>query len=192
MSEQAARLGLEPDLLKKLSTLPDGKFVEALDVLSSVAELPDVMRFIDVVRPRLRKLQPRRRPTLKRLLFLPVEDLFVTGAPRPGSPAIPRTTIAACWSLLERYEPQQLAALAAVLHKMPRADPRSVQPLAHQLWSVAAGGIEAAEQAETVSEPVAMIGKILAVPPSAASAYALAGLSARRRFSAVTGTARPR
>jgi hypothetical protein len=163
MSADAARLGIEPDLLAKMSTLPDGKLLEALDVLAAVAELPDVRRLINDMRPRLRKLQPRRAPTLKRVLFQPVEDLFASGAPRPGSPSIPRSAIALCWSLLEQREPQQMSALAAALRALPRDDPRAILPLAHELWSLAAGVVAAAEKEGAVDEAVALIGRILVV-----------------------------
>jgi hypothetical protein len=156
-------LALEPGLLNKILALPDGKFVAAIDVLAPIADLPEVTRLFDGIRPRLRQLQPRRRPSLRRLLFEPVEDLFVAELFRVGSPAIPRTAIAPCWALLEEREPEDLTVLAATLAKTPvTGDPRSRIPVATRLWQVAASAIAEAGRESPVPEAVAMIGSVLA------------------------------
>jgi hypothetical protein len=162
MSGAPKQAGVEPGLLNKISALPDGKFVEALDVLAPIAETSEVTHFIEKIRPRLRKLQPRRRLTLKRILFQPVEDLFVAEPLRTGAPTIPRSTIALCWDLMQSREPDQMAALAAVLAKSAKSDPRALLPLSHQLWILAATTIAAAEKEGGVAEPVSLVGKVLA------------------------------
>jgi hypothetical protein len=122
-----------------------------------------VTRLFDEIRPRLRQLQPRRRPSLKRLLFEPVEDLFVAELFRAGSPAIPRTAIAPCWTLLQEWQPEELAALAVTLAKTPATgDPRSRIPVATRLWQVAVRAIAEADRGSRVPEAVAMIGTVLA------------------------------
>ncbi|HUB94268.1 MAG TPA: hypothetical protein VL993_00030 [Stellaceae bacterium] len=164
MSDKSAEaLSLDSGLLNKILELPDNKFVAALDVLAPIADRPEVTQLFETIRPRLRQLQPRRRPTLKRLLFQPVEDLFVAELFRTGSPAIPRTTIAPCWTLLEERLPEELTQLAAELAETPATgDPRSRIPIAKQLWRMGADAIITAGKESRLPEAVAMIGTVLA------------------------------
>lgn len=147
-------------VLSQVTILPDDKFVAALDVLGHAADEPEINKFIEDVRPRLRELRPVRRPTLKRLLCMPIEDLFVVAA-EGDTPLLPRSAITPCWQLLQSQEGLRLQALMAALGTLPRNEPKKISTLGHSLWKLAAK-VLAGVDAE--SEPsLALIGKAMGV-----------------------------
>jgi len=157
VSAEKAKAGA---LLSQVTILPDDKFVAALDVLAHAADEPEITRFIAEVRPRLRELRPARRPTLKRLLCLPIEDFFTAAGPS-DAPAIPRSAIAPCWQLLQRQEGLRLQALMAVLGTLPRDEPKKIAVLGQSLWQLAAKVLATVD--ETKEPSLAFIGKVMGV-----------------------------
>ncbi len=163
MSGNSAPFSFDPSLLGKISSLSDQKLIEAMDVLAPVAEAPEVSRLLEDIRPRLRRLRPVRRPTLKRLLCRPLEDLLVSGAARKDAPSIPRSAIQPCWALLQERDPGRIQSLTERLAKLPRGEPRQRLELAREFWQRAAEIITEEEKRGAASEALALIGKVLAV-----------------------------
>ncbi len=91
-----------PKLEHKLLDIPDDKFVEVVRLLERVRDHPDVRQTFAIIRPRLAQVRPDRRPTLKRVMCMPFEDLLesFSGIDMPLG-RIERRVIGPVWRLIE-------------------------------------------------------------------------------------------
>jgi hypothetical protein len=93
---------LLPTLEHRLLAIPDDKFLEVVRLLERVRDHPDVQQTFASIRPRLVQMRPERRPTLKRVLCMPFEDVLESfgGADVPLG-RIERRVIDPMWGIIE-------------------------------------------------------------------------------------------
>lgn len=99
-------------LEKPLEQISDRKFREVIGLLEKARELPGVKRVLEQIRPRLRRVRPPRPRTLRRLFYVPAEDLltFENSLEVPGH--VSREAIALAWSYVQQHgDPAQWAVL---------------------------------------------------------------------------------
>ncbi len=131
------------DIIAASERLSDDKL---LQVLTLIDRLPDQHRPLDVLeamRPRLARLRPPRRPTLQRLLFRPVEDLFDPPAiyqRRIGR--LLRSAIAPCWQAVSAAKSGSLVReLGEALRSSDGDDLTLTNQIGRRLWPAAAEAI---------------------------------------------------
>jgi len=89
-------------LEKPLEQISDRKFREVIGLLEKARELPGVKRVLEQIRPRLRRVRPPRPRTLRRLFYVPAEDVLMleNGVGLPGQ--VSREAIALAWSYVQQ------------------------------------------------------------------------------------------
>lgn len=118
------------DTAARAKAVDDAKLQQIVSLLEAALERPDgtaAKAMLDQLRPKLVEARPHRRPTLRRLLCEPFEDMLVDGATSGHVVGrIPRSAIMPTWALfLERANkdiigrahenPADKAAVAAAL-----------------------------------------------------------------------------
>ncbi|BAI73752.1 hypothetical protein AZL_a02210 (plasmid) [Azospirillum sp. B510] len=142
-----------PGLESRLFDIPEEKFIEVVRLLERVRDHPDVRQTFAAIRPRLVQVRPNRRPTLKRVLCMPFEDLL-DGADGVEVPPgrIERRVIDPVWrlvtecgdgALIDQLDRQVQETAAGNLNAL-RNIGRRLWPMAEQAIQAAVGG--AAEQ----------------------------------------------
>ncbi|WP_051340664.1 hypothetical protein [Azospirillum halopraeferens] len=130
----------------RLLDIPDEKFVEIVHLLEQVGDRPEVRETFDHIRPRLARMRPERRLTLKRVFCDPFEDVL-EAARLSDVPvgAIERAVIDPLWRVVEeRGDRRHLDPLAEAVRRVPSGDHAGRHTLGCRLWWVAAAAIRAA------------------------------------------------
>lgn len=133
--------GLPPALESKLLDIPEDKFVEVVRLLERLRDHPDVHRTFTAIRPRLAQLRPDRRPTLKRVLCMPFEDLLesAVGADLPVG-RIERRCIEPVWRLVaERLDRADVDRFEGQIREAPPGSRTALLNVGRRLWPLASG-----------------------------------------------------
>jgi len=144
--EKAGIPGLPPALETKLLDIPDEKFAEVVRLLERVRDHPDVRQTFATIRPRLIQTRPDRRPTLKRVLCMPFEDLLESpaGGDQPLG-RIERRVIEPVWRLVaERAERPTFERLDHQARETAPGNRNALLNIGRVLWPMAAGILHAA------------------------------------------------
>lgn len=137
---------LLPSLEHRLLSIPDDKFLEVVRLLERVRDHPDVRQTFESIRPRLAQMRPERRPTLKRVLCLPFEDVLegVGGGEGPLG-RIERRVIAPLWGIIEDgADRHQLDQLDRMVQEVAPGDHNALLNIGRRLWPLAAQVLRAA------------------------------------------------
>lgn len=124
----------------KLLDLPETKFVEIVSLLEQIGDHPRVREAIGTVRPRIARVRPARRLTLRRVFCDPFEDLLVPAADgaAPLRP-IDRSIIIPLWQVVETCaDPGELAPLRRKAGQLSDQDSSQRHTLGCRLWMLAA------------------------------------------------------
>ncbi|SMH48117.1 hypothetical protein [Azospirillum agricola] len=129
-----------PTLEHKLLDIPAHKFVEVVGLLERVRDHPDVRQTFNIIRPRLAQIRPGRRPTLKRVLCMPFEDVLES---RHGGDAplgrIGRRVIEPIWGLIaEVADRHQIAQLDRQVQEASPGSRNALLNVGRVLWPLAA------------------------------------------------------
>ena len=143
-------MGEPPDSLQglrgRLFEVPDAKFVEIVRLLEQVVDRPEVRETFDHIRPRLARVRPERRLTLKRVFCDPFEDVLEAArlADVPVGP-IERTVIDPLWRIVEeRGDRRHLDPLNEAVRRVSAGDHAARHALGCRLWWVAGTAIREA------------------------------------------------
>lgn len=146
-----------PTLEHKLLDIPDEKFVEVVRLLERVRDHPDVRKTFSIIRPRLARIRPDRRPTLKRVLCMPFEDVLESrgGAEAPLG-RIERRAIEPVWRLVEESaDPHLFDQLDRRVQEAAPGDRNALVNIGNRLWPMAArilrGALDGEESRRTLS-----------------------------------------
>ncbi|WP_207458794.1 hypothetical protein [Azospirillum sp. SYSU D00513] len=142
----AASPDVLPVLRERLLDIPEAKFVEVVRLLEHVRDHPDVRQTFATIRPRLSRVRPARRPTLKRILCMPFEDVLETldGVDVPLG-RIERRVIEPVWRIVrERADAAQLAALERAVQGLDAANRNGLLNVGGRLWPLAAAALHGA------------------------------------------------
>nr|WP_209989798.1 PepSY domain-containing protein [Azospirillum picis] len=135
-----------PGLENRLFDIPEDKFVEVVRLLERVRDHPDVRETFAAIRPRLVQVRPQRRPTLKRILCLPFEDVlegFGSAEIPPGR--IERRVIEPLWRLVaECGDRHQLDQLDRQVQETAPGNRNALRNIGLRLWPMAAQAIRVA------------------------------------------------
>ncbi|MBP2314866.1 hypothetical protein [Azospirillum soli] len=87
----------------KLLDIDDNRFRQVVDLLGHMGDHPEVQQTFSMIRPRLKELRPKRRPTFKRLFCEPFEDLFQALSGDEPAPlnTVERGLVNSLWPLVE-------------------------------------------------------------------------------------------
>ncbi|WP_042696887.1 hypothetical protein [Azospirillum sp. B506] len=151
---QADRL---PGLESRLFDIPEAKFIEVVRLLERVRDHPDVCQTFTAIRPRLVQVRPDRRPTLKRVLCMPFEDVLesVSGVDVPPG-RIERRVIDPVWRLVtQRGDAALIDQLDRQVQETAPGNLNALRNIGRRLWPMAAQavreGIRPAEQGRPTS-----------------------------------------
>jgi hypothetical protein len=127
-------------LAQRSVELSDDKLIQVLDLIASIPDQGQAQSIINQVRPRLKKLRPPRKPSLQRLFFNPVEDLFSLHEQPDGTTGrLPRSIIGPCWTLIsERGDPKLLPWVNESLRRITSDRRAAFIPVMAPLWNAAA------------------------------------------------------
>lgn len=146
-----------PTLEHKLLDIPDEKFVEVVRLLERVRDHPDVRKTFSIIRPRLAQIRPDRRPTLKRVLCMPFEDVLESrgGADSPLG-RIERRAIEPVWRLVEENaDPHLFDQLDRRVQDVAPGDRNALVNIGNRLWPMATrilrGALDGEESRRTLS-----------------------------------------
>lgn len=134
----------EPDFLagldRRLNEIPEAKFVEIVRLLEQIGEHPRVRETFETIRPRLARVRPMRRLTLKRVLCDPFEDVLDTAPPGGATDGrISRAIIDPLWRVVEeRADARHMQAMQQQVRGIAATDTRARHTLGCRLWYVAA------------------------------------------------------
>ncbi|MCG5243459.1 hypothetical protein MCW82_27135 [Azospirillum doebereinerae] len=147
--EKAGIPGLPPALETKLLDIPDEKFAEVVRLLERVRDHPDVRQTFATIRPRLIQTRPDRRPTLKRVLCMPFEDVLESpgGRGKVEQPLgrIERRAIEPVWRLVaERADQAVFERLDHQVRETAPGNRNALLNIGRVLWPMAAGILHAA------------------------------------------------
>lgn len=138
-----------PGLESRLFDIPEDKFIEVVRLLERVRDHPDVRQTFAAIRPRLVQVRPNRRPTLKRVLCMPFEDVLesFSGVDVPLA-RIERRVIDPVWRLVT--ECGDTALIDQLDRQVQEAVPGNLNALRNigrRLWPMAAQAIRGAVRA---------------------------------------------
>ncbi len=131
---------LLPTLEHRLLAIPDDKFLEVVRLLERVRDHPDVQQTFASIRPRLVQMRPERRPTLKRVLCMPFEDVLESfgGADVPLG-RIERRAIDPMWGIIEDCADRHaLDQLDRQVQGVAPGDHNGMLNIGRRLWPLAA------------------------------------------------------
>nr|WP_295826812.1 hypothetical protein [uncultured Azospirillum sp.] len=140
---QADRL---PGLETQLFDIPEDKFIEVVRLLERVRDHPDVRQTFAAIRPRLVQVRPERRPTLKRVLCMPFEDVLesFSGVDVPLG-RIERRVIDPVWTLVtECGDSALIDQLDRQVQETAPGNLNTLRNIGRRLWPMAAQAIRSA------------------------------------------------
>ncbi|MBY6265682.1 hypothetical protein EI613_27750 [Azospirillum sp. 412522] len=135
-----------PGLESRLFDIPEDKFVEVVRLLERVRDHPDVRQTFAAIRPRLAQVRPDRRPTLKRVLCMPFEDVLerVGGVDVPVG-RIERRVIDPVWRLVaECGDSALIDQLDRQVQETAPGNLNVLRNVGRRLWPMAAQAIRGA------------------------------------------------
>ncbi|MFP5513057.1 MAG: hypothetical protein ACLGJC_08250 [Alphaproteobacteria bacterium] len=135
-----------PGLESRLFDIPEDKFIEVVRLLERVREHPDVRQTFAAIRPRLVQLRPGRRPTMKRVLCMPFEDVLesFSGVDVPLG-RIERRVIEPLWRLVtECGDTALIDQLDRQVQETAPGNINALRNIGRRLWPMAAEAIRGA------------------------------------------------
>ena len=121
----------------KIAASTDDHILRVLEVIDGLSSRGEADLLIEPLRKRMAELRPRRKLSLARLLFTPLNPLIVAANDWvPESPAIPRTAIAPMVRLVQRHlGEEQTARINAVVSQHSTTDALgSIMSIGGDLW----------------------------------------------------------
>ncbi|AWB07756.1 hypothetical protein A6A40_19720 (plasmid) [Azospirillum humicireducens] len=137
-----------PGLESRLFDIPEDKFIEVVRLLERVRDHPDVRQTFAAIRPRLVQLRPGRRPTMKRVLCMPFEDVLegFSGIDVPLG-RIERRVIEPVWRLVtECGDTALIDQLDRQVQETAPGNINALRNIGRRLWPMAAQAIRGAIQ----------------------------------------------
>lgn len=135
-----------PGLESRLFDIPEDKFIEVVRLLERVRDHPDVRQTFAAIRPRLAQVRPYRRPTLKRVLCMPFEDVLesFSGVDVPLG-RVERRVIDPVWRLVtECGDTALIDQLDRQVQEAPPGNLNTLRNIGRRLWPMAAQAIRSA------------------------------------------------
>ncbi|WP_395454407.1 hypothetical protein ACHMW5_12320 [Azospirillum melinis] len=135
-----------PGLESRLFDIPEDKFIEVVRLLERVRDHPDVRQTFAALRPRLVQVRPNRRPTLKRVLCMPFEDVLESfnGVDVPVG-RIERRVIDPVWRLVTECGDRALIdQLDRQVQETAPGNLNALRNIGRRLWPMAAQAIRGA------------------------------------------------
>ncbi|PWC81729.1 hypothetical protein TSH100_26450 [Azospirillum sp. TSH100] len=135
-----------PGLENRLFDIPEEKFIEVVRLLERVRDHPDVRQTFAAIRPRLVQVRPGRRPTLKRVLCMPFEDVLESfGGVDVPLGRIERRVIDPVWRLVtECGDTALIDQLDRQVQETAPGNLNALRNIGRRLWPMAAQAIRAA------------------------------------------------
>ncbi|MCX7371253.1 MAG: hypothetical protein NTW56_02235 [Alphaproteobacteria bacterium] len=126
-------------LRQAMTVASDGALSRVVAMLEQADNLEGAGDLLQPVRDRLRRIRPRRRLKLVRLLFLPLEGCIVDAQSwQRGSNQLPRSVLRVFGQQLRDAEPAQWQALEQAAHDRWMDEQGWVGQLGRPLWALAA------------------------------------------------------
>lgn len=137
---------LLPGLESRLLDIPEDKFVEVVRLLERVRDHPDIRQTFSLIRPRLTRIRPERRPTLKRILCMPFEDVLESfGGIEVPLGRIERRVIEPVWRIVEETVDQHaFDQLDRQVQEIAPGNRNAQLNLGRRLWLAAAQALRKA------------------------------------------------
>lgn len=135
-----------PGLESRLFDIPEDKFIEVVRLLERVRDHPDVRQTFAAIRPRLVQVRPGRRPTIKRVLCMPFEDVLesFSGVEVPLG-RIERRVIEPVWRLVtECGDTALIDQLDRQVQETAPGNLNALRNIGRRLWPMAAQAIRGA------------------------------------------------
>ncbi|HYF85457.1 hypothetical protein [Azospirillum sp.] len=135
-----------PGLESRLFDIPEDKFIEVVRLLERVRDHPDVRQTFAAIRPRLVQVRPGRRPTMKRVLCMPFEDVLesFSGVDVPLG-RIERRVIEPVWRLVtECGDTALIDQLDRQVQETAPGNINALRNIGRRLWPMAALAIRSA------------------------------------------------
>ena len=135
-----------PGLESRLFDIPEDKFIEVVRLLERVRDHPDVRQTFAAIRPRLVQVRPGRRPTMKRVLCMPFEDVLesFSGVDVPLG-RIERRVIEPVWRLVtECGDTALIDQLDRQVQETAPGNINALRNIGRRLWPMAAQAIRSA------------------------------------------------
>ncbi|PWC76727.1 hypothetical protein [Azospirillum sp. TSH64] len=135
-----------PGLESRLFDIPEDKFIEVVRLLERVRDHPDVRQTFAAIRPRLVQVRPSRRPTLKRVLCMPFEDVLESfnGLDVPVG-RIERRVIDPVWRLVTECGDRALIdQLDRQVQETAPGNLNALRNIGRRLWPMAAQAVRGA------------------------------------------------
>ncbi|KAA0593213.1 hypothetical protein J2848_005320 [Azospirillum lipoferum] len=140
-----------PGLESRLFDIPEDKFIEVVRLLERVRDHPDVRQTFAAIRPRLVQVRPNRRPTLKRVLCMPFEDVLesFSGVDVPLG-RIERRVIDPVWRLVtECGDTALIDQLDRQAQETAPGNLNALRNIGRRLWPMAAKAIRGAVEQDS-------------------------------------------
>jgi len=135
-----------PGLENRLFDIPEDKFIEVVRLLERVRDHPEVRQTFAAIRPRLVQVRPNRRPTLKRVLCMPFEDVLesASGVDVPLG-RIERRVIDPLWRLVTECGDRALIdQLDRQVQETAPGNLNALRNVGRRLWPMAAQALRGA------------------------------------------------
>jgi hypothetical protein len=127
------------DTQRQLSDARDDQIARVVAVVDAMADRSGADHLIASLRPRLRRIRPRRPLAFGRLLFLPLTPLILPGAQwRRGTLAVPRTAFTPLIRQLREALGAEAGAIDAQIAGHGFDETAIIEQLGQRLWSAAA------------------------------------------------------
>lgn len=129
---------------QQLIEAPEDKFIEVVRVLEQAGDRPEVRQTIQLIRPRLAQIRPKRRMNLKRVFCDPFEDLLEAHLPQDAPVgAIPRRFIDPVWrEVAKRADPRHMTPLEQAVKHLDSDDHEARHALGCRLWYAATQALQ--------------------------------------------------
>lgn len=148
-----------PGLESRLFDIPEDKFIEVVRLLERVRDHPDVRQTFAAIRPRLVQVRPDRRPTMKRVLCMPFEDVLesFSGVDVPLG-RIERRVIEPVWRLVtECGDTALIDQLDRQVQETAPGNINALRNIGRRLWPMAAEAIREAVERDGSSQLVRLL-----------------------------------
>jgi hypothetical protein len=127
------------DARRQLTDARDDQIARVVAVVDAMADRSDADHLIASLRPRLRRIRPRRPLAFGRLLFLPLTPLILPGPQwRRGTLAIPRTAFMSLIRQLREAMGAEAAEIDALIAGHGFDETTIIEQLGQRLWPAAA------------------------------------------------------
>lgn len=145
---------LLPGLESRLFDIPEDKFVEVVRLLERVRDHPDIRQTFSLIRPRLTRIRPERRPTLKRVLCMPFEDVLESfGGTEVPLGRIERRVIEPVWRIVEEFADRHaFEQLDRQIQEMAPGNRNGQLNIGRKLWLLAAQTLRKAIEQDTTRQ----------------------------------------